>query len=427
VTDSLRYLVELGDAIVEDSRVRPGESVAGHGPNTTGGTLVRPGGRDCYPAFWIRDFVMSLDSGLITPDEANHALLLTARLQAEKDRRLRSGSFVPRGAIADHVTFGGQPVYYPGTLDDVERQGQPFGFYPSLDDHYYFIEMAWHAIVVCGRERLLHAVVAGIPLLERLALAFAVPRVDPESQLVVCDENDRGVSFGFTDIVVHTGKLLFCSLLRYRAALRMADLCLRARDPVGAEGYERIASTISDQVPRTFVADSGFLVASTGVSAQPDVWGSAFAVTIGALAEPVATGVSLALSRALASGTISWRGSIRHVPTDADFSAVTAWERTVDARSKNIYQNGAYWGTPVGWVCDAVARTDSAAAQRLALDFVDDLRQGDYRQGPDYGAPWECMHPEGDHRQNPVYMCTVTAPLGAFKRMGWLPGSTGSR
>jgi len=418
--ESMAFLSGLAAAVVEDSRVRPGELVAGHGPNQTGGTLIRPGGRDCYPAFWIRDFAMSLDSGLITPEEAIHALLLTARLQAPRDRSLRSGSFIPRGAIADHITFGGEPIFYPGTLDDVEAQGQPFGYYPSLDDHFYFVEMAWHAVVVCGREDLLCASVAGVPLLERLALAFAVPQVDPASGLVVCDESHRGVSFGFTDTIVHTGKLLFCSLLRYRAAVRMADLLARAGDRSAAEAYAGIAATISSGIPGTFAHRGGLLAASTGLSAQPDVWGSAFAVAIGALAEPAATRVVDALNQALVSDTIAWKGNIRHVPVDGDFSTSTAWERVVDRQPRNRYQNGAYWGTPVGWVCEAVARTAPAVAERLALDYVGDLREGDYRQGLTYGAPWECMHPGGDHRQNAVYMCSVTAPLGAFRRLGWV-------
>jgi hypothetical protein len=418
--DAMRYLEELAAAVVDASRVAPGGTVAGYGPNTTGGTLIRPGGRECYPAFWIRDFVMSLESGLITTDEVVHALLLTARLQATEDRRLRSGSLVPRGAIADHITFDGQPLFYPGTLDDVEGQGQPWGFYPSLDDHFYFVEMAWHAVVICGREDLLTTEVAGMLLLDRLELAFRVPRVDAEMGLVMCDEEDRGVSFGFTDIVVHTGKLLFCSLLRQRAARRLAELCSLVGEMDRAERYAMVSATIADALPTTFAHESGLLRASTGTSAQPDVWGSAFAVYERLLPDPVAATVSHALCGALAAGTIAWRGNIRHVPTDGDYSATTAWERVVDGRPKNRYQNGAYWGTPVGWVCDAVAQQDAAAAERLALDFVADLRKGDYRQGADYGAPWECMHPDGSHRQNPVYMCSVTAPLGAFRKLGWV-------
>ena len=67
------FLRDLTADVVEASRVRPGQSVAGQGPNTTGGTLIRPGGRQCYPALWIRDFAMSLECGLVDAAEAEHS------------------------------------------------------------------------------------------------------------------------------------------------------------------------------------------------------------------------------------------------------------------------------------------------------------------------------------------------------------------
>jgi hypothetical protein len=362
---------------------------------------------------------MSLSSGLVTFDEALHALTLTARLQAPQDAELRSGSFVPTGAIADHITFDGQPIFYPGTLDDVVGQGQPWGYFPSLDDHYYFVSMAWHVATVEGRPDVVSTDIEGRPLMERLEAAFAVPRTDPSTELVVCDESDRGVSFGFTDTVAHTGKLLFCSILRYRAARQMADLYRCWGSSSQATAYDRLATTIADHLPAVFTHPSGLLKASTGWSAQPDVWGSAFAVCAGALDAQSAARVSRALAVGLRRGTIAWHGQIRHVPTDCDFSAETAWERVVGGQLKNRYQNGAYWGTPVGWVCYAVAQADEALATELAKDYVSQLREDDFRRDPTHGAPWECMHPEGDHRQNPVYMCSVTTPLGAFRRLGW--------
>lgn len=420
--DAMSYFEDLTAAVVAASRVPPDESVAGHGPNVTGGTLIRPGGRDCYPAFWVRDFAMSLDSGYITPDEAEHGLLLTAGCQADEDWETPSGSFVPRGSVADHITFDGLPIFFPGTLDDYEGQGGPWGKLPSLDDHYYFVDMAWHVAVTCGREDVLDYDVNGVRLLERLALAFSVPRVDPETELVVCDIDDRGVSFGFTDVIVHTGKLFFCSVLRQRAARRMADLFRRVGQPDRAARYDQIQQILSAQIPQTFAHPSGLLRASTGLSDQPDVWGSAFAVYAGVLTEPDADRVSRALHTALLDGTIAWRGQIRHVPTDADFSNTTAWEVVIGDRPKGTYQNGAYWGTPLGWVAGAIARQSLPDAQQLVLDYVTELQRDDFRQGPEFGAPWECMHPENDHRQNPVYMCSVTTPLGAFRHLGWGEG-----
>jgi len=92
----------------------------------------------------------------------------------------------------------------------------------------------------------------------------------------------------------------------------------------------------------------------------------------------------------------------------------------IGSQPKNCYQNGAYWDAPVGWVCHAVAQHDEAAAVRLALDYVADLQRDDFRQGEAFGGPWECAHPVRAHRQNPVYMASVTCPLGVFRRMGWV-------
>ena len=418
--DDMLFLRQLAVDVVTASRVKPGSSVGQYGPNVTGKTLIRPGGRDCYPAFWIRDFAMSLGSGLISHEETTHALFLTAMRQAPEDWHTKSGSFVPRGSIADHITFQGQPIFFPGTIDDFENQGGSWGRYPSLDDHFYFIEMAWHLAIVAGQEKILKADIDGTSMIKRLDLSFTVPPVADDSELVWCGEENRGVSFGFTDSVVHTGYLLFCSLLRYRAARQMAELHQHLQNGNAAQTYSRIADAISVSVPRIFGHGSGLLCASTGRSAQPDVWGSAFAVYSGTLKNTDAAGVTRALLHAFRNGTISWKGNIRHVPTDADFSGSSAWEQVIGNYPKNRYQNGAYWNTPTGWVCFAISQISEHDAQQIAIDYVNELRDGDFRQDDDHGSPYECIHPENDFRQNPVYMTSVTCPLEAFHRLGWL-------
>ena len=111
-------------------------------------------------------------------------------------------------------------------------------------------------------------------------------------------------------------------------------------------------------------------------------------------------------------GTLANRGNIRHILTSDDFSDSTAWESSIARR--NYYQNGAYWGTPTGWVCYAIAKTDVATARKLAKEYVDDLREGDYRKGNEYGAPWECYN-EGS-AQNAVYLTTVSVPYSVFNK-----------
>ena len=45
------------------------------------------------------------------------------------------------------------------------------------------------------------------------------------------------------------------------------------------------------------------------------------------------------------------------------------------------------------------------------------LRRQDFRKGPGHGAPWEVYGPNGQARQNPVYMASVALPYGILKRL----------
>ena len=419
--EDMSFLAGIAAAVVEESRVRAQEKVGEFGPNTSGYTLIRPGGRDCYPAFWIRDFAMSLESELITAEEQKHALLLTASKQQEGDMTLRSGSLVPHGAIADHISFDGLPIFFPGTLDDYEGQGGQWGKQPPYDDHYYFVHMAANYVRTTDDIGILEREVAGRRLIDRLGLAVMVPPARADSHLVYCDEGNRGVTFGFVDVIVHTGELFFCSVLKYWVCRQLSEVYQRLGDAPNAGKYDEIAVLVKKNIAITFGDAGGLFRASTGKSAQRDVWGSAFAVYVGALEEQAAKRVGEVLAEAYSKGTLAFRGNIRHVLTSDDFSEDTAWEVTVSPNGavKNRYQNGAYWNTPTGWVVYAIAQVDEGLARQLASEYIAELGEGDFRKGPEYGSPWECMHPAGDYRQNPVYMTSVTGTLAAFRRLGW--------
>jgi hypothetical protein len=58
-------------------------------------------------------------------------------------------------------------------------------------------------------------------------------------------------------------------------------------------------------------------------------------------------------------------------------------------------------------------KADLYLARKLANEYICDLRKNDLRKGGEYGAPYECFHPSG-HKQNPVYMTTVTCPFYCF-------------
>jgi hypothetical protein len=57
----LTFLKYLTRDVLDSSRIYPNQTVIKQfGPNNTGNTLIRPGGRKSYPSFWIRDYAMSL-------------------------------------------------------------------------------------------------------------------------------------------------------------------------------------------------------------------------------------------------------------------------------------------------------------------------------------------------------------------------------
>jgi hypothetical protein len=429
--DDVAWLTKLSADVVAAARVLEGESAGGHGPNLVKCTLYRPGGRDDYPAFWIRDYALSIDCGLIPWNEQLPLLRLVAASQAiaPQPKLLPSGSQIPDGAVPDHVTFAGVPIFFPGTVDDAVHQGGGnWGAFPPLDGGPFLVHLVHEYVVNSGDVAILHESLNGTQLVDRLRAAVATMPLRPDRRVVHVEPGERGINFGFDDSVVHTGDLLFASLLEFRAKYELAELldrlghqemagkpALGVKATAEAELLREEAIAMRRALADTFALPDGLMTASTGMSAQPDVWGTAFGVYVHAFPPAVELRACAALASAYSAGTIAWHGAIRHVPTDADARADSAWERSLS--EKNRYQNGAYWSTPTGWVAYAIAQVDRELAARLLREFVDDLRAGDFRQGPEFGAPWECMHPDGDWRQNPVYMTSVTAPLAAIQRL----------
>jgi hypothetical protein len=411
-----QFLEKMTKDVMESSRIYPGEEVAaGFGSNNTGGVLIRPGGRDCYPAFWIRDYAISLESGLISPEEQRHMLLLTASTQCNQSWITTGGSLIPYGAIADHVRVDdGRPIYFPGTYS-YEAQGVPeFGILPPISDQFFFVHMAYMYLKTTGDSSILDFEIKGLRLFQRLEIAYHSATSRSNIPLVYTTEHLRGVDFGFRDVQVITGDLCFPSILKFRASHEMAWLSKQLDLSQKAASYTKTAEKLKELIPLVFSDSRGMLKASNGRSGQADVWSTALAVHLGILEGESLEKTCHFLANAYLEGTLAYRGNIRHILTTDDFSETSAWE--ISLAQKNTYQNGAYWGTPVGWVVDAISRVDPKAAQKLAIEYLTELRENDYRKGPEYGAPFECFHPSGK-QQNPVYLTSVSSPYGVFKKL----------
>jgi hypothetical protein len=287
---------------------------------------------------------------------------------------------------------------------------------PPIDDHYEFVHIAYTYWMVTHDAGLFAVEVNGTTVFERLERAFASPTTDAESGLAQTTEADRAVGFGFCDGETHTGKLLFASLLRYRAAGELGELAKALGHRERVASYRQIQKTLRPNLARTFgdtAGRDGWLRASTGLSGQPDVWGTLFALHLGVLDRAEKSAAQKTIADAVRRGTITLEGGVRQVPTDQDFSKTTAWEKSMCAI--NTYQNGGYWHTASGWLIGALWKHDRALALQIFGEMVTHLRAQDFRKGPGHGAPWEVFGPNGQARQNAVYMASVALPYGILK------------
>jgi hypothetical protein len=417
---SLTFLKELAAATIESARVRPGQSRGGAGPNNTGITLITPGGN--YPALWTRDFAISLDCGLISAAEILPQLRLIARCQnGEKERRLPSGGIIPPFAIVDHVNLAGGAVFYPGTYSSGDDQGAPpWGPLPPIDDHFYFIHIAYGLWRDSGDAKFLHESIGDRSLLDRLEGAFRSPASDPKTGAAVTTKERRAVGFGFQDSVYLLGAMSFTTLLRYRAARQLAGLCKAGGKDQAAAEYTQTAQNIAAHLVPVFsdtAKRDGWLLAATEVGRQPDVWATLFALHLGVLSTEAAERARKTVTAAVRApgNTIEYQGAVRHVPSDRYFRPNQCWESSVGG--VNTYQSGAFWHTPTGWLIEALQATDPALAREVCDRFIRHLREGDFRKGGGRGAPWECFGLDMAGAQNPVYMTSVTLPLAVLQGM----------
>jgi hypothetical protein len=413
-TNDLVFLEQMVKDVMEASRIYPGQKISkDFGPNQTEGVLIRPGGRTSYPAFWIRDYAMSIETGYVSEKEQKHMLELTASTQSDSLIRTKWGTSIPKGSIADHIRIDdGKPIYFPGTYS-FENQGEKkWGMQPPFCDQYFFIQMAYFYVKSFSKTPTLSKEINGVKLINRLEQAYQMPPSHPRSHLVQVDETNRGVDFGFRDAIYITGKLCYASLLKYQAAKQIAYLYGKMGNKSMSLRYQQEANLLKISIVSTFIDARGMLRASTGMSGQADVWATSLAINLGVLTGKSRLKAAQYLRDAYLRGELSQKGNIRHVIKSDDFSATSAWEKSVVPI--NTYQNGAYWGTPVAWVCQAIAFVDLPSAQKLAKEFIQELREGDFRKGDTFGSPWECFNDK--LTQNPVYLTSVAVPLIIFKK-----------
>jgi hypothetical protein len=418
------FLAGEARAILDTARLMPGQA-NGKYRNLTPYEVHVPGGNMGYPAFWVRDGVMMLESDFIQLTELEGWIRLMSSVLRDQDWNVRPGVVVPAFAVPDHINFDGKSTFYPGNYETGSKQGgNPFGKYPPLDDHFYYIFAVYYQWKKSGSTAFFRSPIktafGEMQLAELCERVYRVAPSDPGTALCVAGDVDteNAKDFGFCDGVSKSGKLLFTSVLKFVAANRLAEMLSAAGLREKAEPFRSDARKIKAAISPTFLHPSpggkeAWLDSATGVGHQPDVWGSAYAVYSDAVESSTAAKVSRALVRAYREKTAVREGCVRSVLSN-DAANPNGWQKTLSP--PGTYQNGGYWGTPVGWYLVAMHKFDEAAAAEMARDYMGFLRN--HRRPDGLSQSWEWFNPDTGRTANPLYVATIALPYGCLRVSG---------
>jgi hypothetical protein len=327
-----------------------------------------------YEAFWLRDYVYTLEGSIEA--YSDQELLDACHLFI---RSLRSD-----GAGVDCVKFDGTPVYMPG----YGTMGQN----PVADGAQFTVAVVWHTYRKTKDVRLLRESIE--PLHKAMK---AVPR-NPGTLLVHIQPGepwDR-CPYGFTDTIRKQGDVLFCSLLYVQASRQLADLLDSAGRAAEAENWRQEARRVTAAIRRVFWdPQAGLFRAATVCCREHDIWGSAFAVYLGVADREQAKAIATVFQRDYVG--LVRNGQIRHLPPGV------YWEKGCP---RDTYQNGGFWATPTGWFVYTLDLVDPALADRTIMDLVKDFQGG--------GA---CEWVFQNVRRLPNYLASAALPLAGIRAM----------
>lgn len=371
---------------------------------------------DKYPSIWVRDVAMNMECEFIDSDLIKKHILYFAKYgqNGDTDLQLKNKQVVPAWAVTDHLNFNGKPVYFPGTYSDTDDQGAgEYGFYPSMDDNYYFVHMVYEYIKQTGDYSILDEVCSGIRLIERLEKAWSGYNIDDETDLCYSRMPFYTVDWGFTDTIIKSGLVLFSSLLRYKAATELFEMFSNQGKTEKAEFYIEHAKKVKNSIIETFWDGSGWLYSATRLCHQYDVWGTLYAIYIGILPSELEKAAVNAVAKAYCDGHISVHGYVRMIRTIDDDKFGQSWEapQTYSTKPDN-YQNGGYWGSASGWLFYALAKADIALAGECIDAFIAHTKKYE-----DEGSPFEFINRASTYWEGKLGGTCAALPYTGVRRI----------
>ena len=292
-----------------------------------------------YDAVWLRDYYYALEARLIPSGD----IVPLARTFLN--------AISPEGYAVDCVRYSGEPIYKPGYGSMGENA--------VADGSQFTVNVVFESWRQTGDSGLIAS-----DVLDRLIKTLStLPRNPAEaSELVWIDPSrvwDR-CPYGFTDSVRKQGYCFFESLLDIQASMNLATMLDAANRAADAERFRTHAASVRGQVNERFWDESvGLYRAATVQCREHDVWGSAFAVWLDAVPPERVDRIA----RYFRDG---YRGLVRCGQVRHTLPGIY-WEK---ACARDSYQNGGYWGTPVGWFAYTLERVSPAAVDTLYADLV---------------------------------------------------------
>jgi hypothetical protein len=366
LTEAQTWLEDRVPEMIRDCRRTMNDGTAAYPPQVGTG----------YKAFWLRDYAYILEGGAEHIPQAELLAAASVFLNAQR----------ADGACVDCVKYDGTAIYKPGYGSMGEN--------PVTDGSQFTVAVAYLIWKQTGDASLLSTNV-----LDKLVRGMEVIPTNPATGLVFIDPAkvwDR-CPYGFTDSIRKTGDCLFTSLLTVEASQRLAEMLSKAERKEEAQLYTKRALNCSSQINKVlWDEDAQLYRAATVGCREPDVWGSAFAVWLGVAPAKRADKIAV-LFKANHAG-LTQKGQLRHTPPKIYWKTGCAHD---------TYQNGGFWGTPVGWYAYTLNRIDPALADKVLIDLVND-----------YAARGVGEWIFDDHVALPQgYMSSATLPLAGIRRL----------
>ena len=327
---------------------------------------------------WVRDYYYGCLTGEIPPEEMKGVY----------------------GWYKSHVDTAGVNAWQ--VPDVIIHNGAALwvGDRPALDGNPFMVMLAALYYRMTDDRTFL---CAEMPFLSRL-----MENAGKQDGLAFNSDHPNRVGFGFEDSVHMTGKLAYCSVLYYDAAMRAQAIC-RELDLDGA-AFETVARGVKEAFLPTFW-DGTCLHASTGLChGQFDVLAAAYAVSCG-LVDERKTARAIVDAFWQYNDELQVNGFYKYVPEAFYHGPEQVWESAnqYDWAHVDIYQWGGFWTIGTPHILDAVMKTKGRGA---IADVVENLA----RYVRENGYFEECRNRDGSWR-NALYYVQTLGAVDAVLRM----------